>query len=125
MVSLNVDENQQTAAQYEVLSIPTMILFKNGQVAKKVIGAMPKKRLVAELEPALRVSGGAHASRHIEWDEERSPEQKKEIAEKLTDLLVEVGKTSEGTRLDPLRRLAQVRMGDRRRNPGLKGSVVG
>jgi len=53
VVSLNVDENQQTAAQYEVLSIPTLILFKNGQVAKKVVGAMPKKRLEAELEPAL------------------------------------------------------------------------
>jgi thioredoxin 1 len=49
VVSINVDENQQTAAQYEVLSIPTMILFK----AKKVIGAMPKRRLEAELEPAL------------------------------------------------------------------------
>jgi thioredoxin 1 len=53
VVSLNVDENQQTAAQFEVLSIPTLILFKNGQVAKKVVGAMPKKRLEAELEPAL------------------------------------------------------------------------
>ena len=53
IVSLNVDDNQQTAARYEVLSIPTMILFKNGQVAKKVIGAYPKKRLEAELEPAL------------------------------------------------------------------------
>jgi thioredoxin 1 len=53
VVKLNVDENQQTAAKYEVLSIPTMILFKNGQVAKKVIGAYPKKRLEAELEPAL------------------------------------------------------------------------
>ena len=53
VVSLNVDENQQTAATYEVLSIPTLILFKNGQVAKKVIGAYPKKRLEAELEPAL------------------------------------------------------------------------
>jgi thioredoxin 1 len=53
IVKLNVDENQQTAARYEVLSIPTMILFKNGQVAKKVIGAYPKKRLQAELEPAL------------------------------------------------------------------------
>ena len=61
----------------------------------------------------------------IEWYDGRTPEQKKEIAEKLTDLLVEVGKTSEGARLDPLRRLAQVRMGDRRRNPGLKESVVG
>ena len=53
VVKLNVDENQQTAARYEVLSIPTMILFKNGQIAKKVIGAYPKKRLEAELEPAL------------------------------------------------------------------------
>ncbi len=35
IVKLNVDENQQTAAAFEVLSIPTMILFKNGQVAKR------------------------------------------------------------------------------------------
>ena len=53
IVKLNVDENQQTAASFDVLSIPTMILFKNGQAAKKVIGAYPKKRLEAELEPAL------------------------------------------------------------------------
>ena len=53
IVKLNVDENQQTAAQYEVLSIPTMILFRNGQVATKVVGAMPRKRLEAQLEPAL------------------------------------------------------------------------
>ena len=53
VVKLNVDDNQQTAAQYEVLSIPTMILFRNGQVAKKIIGAYPKKKLEAELEPAL------------------------------------------------------------------------
>ena len=53
IVSINVDENQQTAAQYEVLSIPTMILFKDGAIAKKVVGAMPKRRLEAELEPAL------------------------------------------------------------------------
>ena len=53
IVSINVDENQQTATQYEVLSIPTLILFKDGAIAKKVIGAMPKRRLEAELEPAL------------------------------------------------------------------------
>jgi thioredoxin 1 len=53
IVSLNVDENQQTAARYEVLSIPTMILFKDGELVKRVVGAMPKKRLEAELEPAL------------------------------------------------------------------------
>jgi thioredoxin 1 len=53
IVSLNTDENQQTAAQYEVLSIPTLILFKDGAEAKRVIGAMPKRRLESELEPAL------------------------------------------------------------------------
>jgi thioredoxin 1 len=53
IISLNVDENQQTAAAYDVLSIPTLILFKDGQEAKRVIGAMPKRRLEAELEPAL------------------------------------------------------------------------
>jgi thioredoxin 1 len=53
VVKLNVDENQATAAKFEVLSIPTLILFKNGAVAKKVVGAYPKKKLEAELEPAL------------------------------------------------------------------------
>jgi thioredoxin len=51
--SLNVDDNQQTAGRYEVLSIPTMILFKDGAEAKRVVGALPKRRLEAELEPAL------------------------------------------------------------------------
>jgi thioredoxin 1 len=53
VVKLNVDENQQTAAQYGVLSIPTLILFRNGSAAKTIVGALPKKRLEAELEPAL------------------------------------------------------------------------
>ena len=53
VVKLNVDENQRTAAQYGVLSIPTMILFKNGQPAKTIVGAYPKKKLEAELEPVL------------------------------------------------------------------------
>jgi len=53
IVKLNVDENQQTAASYQVLSIPTMILFKAGQPVKTVIGAYPKKKLEQELEPAL------------------------------------------------------------------------
>jgi thioredoxin 1 len=53
IVKLNTDENQETAAAFEVLSIPTLILFRNGQVAHKVIGAYPKAKLQAELEPAL------------------------------------------------------------------------
>jgi thioredoxin 1 len=53
VVKLNIDENQDTAIAYDVMSIPTLILFSNGQVAKKVIGAYPKRKLEAELEPAL------------------------------------------------------------------------
>jgi thioredoxin 1 len=53
VVKLNIDENQQTAANFQVLSIPTMILFRAGQPVKTVIGAYPKKRLEQELEPAL------------------------------------------------------------------------
>ena len=54
IISLNIDENPQTAAQYDVLSIPTMILFKDGAMVKKIVGAMPKRRLLADLEPALQ-----------------------------------------------------------------------
>jgi thioredoxin 1 len=53
VVKLNTDENQQTAISYNVLSIPTLIVFKNGAEAKRVIGAYPKKRLEAEIEPAI------------------------------------------------------------------------
>jgi thioredoxin 1 len=53
IVSINTDENQQTAARFDILSIPTLILFRDGAEAKRVIGAMPKRRLEAELEPAL------------------------------------------------------------------------
>ena len=53
ILSLNVDDNQETAAKYEVLSIPTLILFKGGESAKRIVGALPKKKLEAELEPAL------------------------------------------------------------------------
>ena len=53
VVKLNIDENQQTAIDFNVMSIPTLILFRNGQPAKTVIGAYPKRKLEAELEPAL------------------------------------------------------------------------
>jgi len=53
IVKLNTDENQQTAAAFQVLSIPTMILFKGGQPVKTVVGAYPKQKLEKELEPAL------------------------------------------------------------------------
>ena len=53
IVKLNIDENQQTAANFQILAIPTMVLFRNGSEAKRIQGALPKKRLEAELEPAL------------------------------------------------------------------------
>ena len=53
VVKLNVDENPQTAATYNVMSIPMLLLFKHGQVAHQIIGAMPKSRLLQEIEPAL------------------------------------------------------------------------
>ncbi len=53
VVKLNVDDNPQTAAKYSVMSIPTMILFKGGEPVHQVVGALPKNRLVQELEPAL------------------------------------------------------------------------
>lgn len=42
IAKLNVDENQEIAIQFQVSSIPTFILFKDGQVADRMLGAMPK-----------------------------------------------------------------------------------
>lgn len=53
IVSLDIEENQKTAAQYEVPSVPTMILFKDGQMVDRMVGAMPKRRLLKQLEQAL------------------------------------------------------------------------
>jgi thioredoxin len=46
---LNVDENPEVATRFDILSIPTLLVFVDGQVAKKIVGAMPKQRLVEEL----------------------------------------------------------------------------
>ena len=53
VVKMNVDDNQATAVNYGILAIPTMILFRDGAEAKRIQGAMPKKRIEAELQPAL------------------------------------------------------------------------
>jgi len=46
---LNVDENQMTAAKYGIMSIPTLLVFKNGKLVDRIIGAMPKPMLKAKL----------------------------------------------------------------------------
>ncbi|HLH65047.1 MAG TPA: thioredoxin [Solirubrobacteraceae bacterium] len=53
VVKLNIDENRDTAMRFNVMSIPTLMLFRHGEVAKTVIGAHPKHRIEQELEPAL------------------------------------------------------------------------
>ncbi len=50
---LNIDENPQTPAHYDVMSIPTMILFKDGVEKKRIVGARPKHALVAEVQEYL------------------------------------------------------------------------
>lgn len=49
---LNVDENGQIAMQYGVMSIPTIIIFKNGQPADQMVGLQAKERIVERLEKA-------------------------------------------------------------------------
>ena len=46
---LNVDHNPQTASAYDVMSIPTLILFKDGVEKKRIVGAAPKHRLLSDL----------------------------------------------------------------------------
>ncbi|MBG0826961.1 thioredoxin [Planomonospora sp. ID67723] len=50
IVKLNVDENQAIAQKYGVLQIPTLNVYKNGEVVKQIIGAKPKAMLLRELE---------------------------------------------------------------------------
>jgi thioredoxin len=45
IVKLNVDENPDTAAKYGIMSIPTLMIFKNGEMASRQIGAAPKQKL--------------------------------------------------------------------------------
>ncbi len=49
IAKLNVDENQKTPPGFGIMGIPTMIVFQGGEQKKKIVGAMPKKKLVTEL----------------------------------------------------------------------------
>ena len=50
VVKVNVDDNQATAAKYGVRGIPTLTLFKNGQIAATKVGAVAKSQLTAFLD---------------------------------------------------------------------------
>ena len=53
VVKVNVDEAQELAAQFNILSIPTMIVFKNGEPVNQLAGAMSKDQLLAKIKPNL------------------------------------------------------------------------
>ncbi len=50
---LNVDENRASAAQFGIMSIPSLLVFKSGELVDKIVGAMPKGMLMAKLNPYL------------------------------------------------------------------------
>jgi len=50
VLKMNVDENINTPGQYNIRGIPTLLIFKGGQVAEQIVGAMPKDQIVRILE---------------------------------------------------------------------------
>ena len=53
VAKVNVDDNQAAAMKYNVRSIPTLLIFKDGEVEQQVIGAVPKKALTEKIDAAL------------------------------------------------------------------------
>jgi thioredoxin 1 len=53
VVKLDVDENPQRASEFGVMSIPTLIVFKNGQPVERLVGYMPKTKLLQAIQPHL------------------------------------------------------------------------
>ncbi|MCW0214115.1 MAG: thioredoxin [Pseudonocardia sp.] len=53
VAKLDIDANPATARDYQVMSIPTMILFKNGEPVKQIVGAKPKAALLSDLADHL------------------------------------------------------------------------
>lgn len=50
---LNVDENPEVAGKYGIMSIPTMLIFKNGEVVDQIVGAVPKGQITSKLDQHL------------------------------------------------------------------------
>ena len=53
VAKLNVDESPDVAGKYNVMSIPTLLIFKNGEPVDQIVGAMPKDQLLAKINPHL------------------------------------------------------------------------
>lgn len=53
VAKLDVDSNNRTAGKYNIMSIPSLLIFKNGEVVDQIVGAVPKAQLTSRLEKAL------------------------------------------------------------------------
>jgi thioredoxin 1 len=53
VVKVNVDENPETANRFQVMSIPTLVLFKGGKPAERLVGAMPKAAILSQIQRHL------------------------------------------------------------------------
>jgi thioredoxin len=53
VMKLDVDENPQTALAYRVQSIPTLLVFKDGKLAERIVGAVPKRMIVDKLQSVV------------------------------------------------------------------------
>ena len=53
VMKLNTDENPEIAGKYQVMSIPTILIFKNGQPVERLVGAMPKRKFKEVLDSLL------------------------------------------------------------------------
>jgi thioredoxin 1 len=50
VAKLNVDDNPHTAQRFQVMSIPTLLLFKDGQALSRIVGARPKSQILSEVD---------------------------------------------------------------------------
>ncbi len=53
VVKLNTDENMQTASEYQISAIPTLLFFKNGKVVKELVGVLPKEEIKKVIEEII------------------------------------------------------------------------
>ena len=59
VLKLNTDENPEVAGRYQVMSIPTILFFKNGQVVEKLVGARPKRQFKEMIDQLLAQHAGS------------------------------------------------------------------
>jgi thioredoxin 1 len=54
IIKLNIDQNQETPLKFGIMNIPTLLIFREGKLVERVIGAFPKKQLLKMIEPHLK-----------------------------------------------------------------------